>query len=529
MKYFSSSIPSLLLLFGLSSALVSLKTVRHSQISSPLHFLKPFRNWFSRGEVDKPVIISKPIIETDIAIIGAGAAGLACAIELLKNNVKDFIVLESSDSPGGRIKTDIVDGFLLDRGFQVFIEGYPESRRILDYSKLDLKPFSPGAFVKYQNKLHTVSDPLRRPGDLLATISSPIGSLLDKLKVGIYSQQVKFLSLDQIWAKEERTTDKYLQNELGVSPAMVNRFFTPFYQGIFLSPLSLQSSRMFEFVFKMFGESSASLPAQGMGQVCRQLADQLPTGTIKLNTRVLSINDTWLVCEAASTTTTSSGSDTGPVGGVDVRFRRAVLAVDPPSIPSLLSPVAAPLDTPEARSSNCLYYAIDGPPPVTDPVLILNGDDDNNVSLGAEVTRAVVNNVCFPSQVSAAYAPPGKSLASVTVVGALPGISDDVLDFQVRQQLEAWFPSSAAASGDSTGDTSVKMWKLLKIYRIPYAQPAQTPPYKVPTDADDYSLAKLAPNLYVCGDYRGTATLNGAFESGRKAAQLILMDMKNKD
>jgi hypothetical protein len=127
-----------------------------------------------------------PVKKSKIVIIGAGISGLACANELLKTGEKDFVVLESSDAPGGRVRTDVVDGYKLDRGFQVFIDSYPEAQQLFDYEKLQLQQFWPGAIVRYDGGYHLVADPFRRPQDIFASVFTPIGSFFDKLKVSEY-------------------------------------------------------------------------------------------------------------------------------------------------------------------------------------------------------------------------------------------------------------------------------------------------------------------------------------------------------
>ena len=198
-----------------------------------------------------------------IVIIGAGISGLACAKELFDCGEKDFVILEASDEVGGRIRTDEVDGYLLDRGFQVFIERYPESENLFDYGKLNLKQFLPGALVRFENELHVVSDPFRRPQDIYSSITSPIGSFADKLKVGIFSVLVRLKNINDIFEETDEPLSDHLVKTKGLSESIIQRFFSPFYQGIFLSPLNLQSSRMFNFVFKMFTEGAASLPTGG--------------------------------------------------------------------------------------------------------------------------------------------------------------------------------------------------------------------------------------------------------------------------
>lgn len=467
------------------------------------------------------------MVRTDTVILGAGLAGLSCATELVRGGYKgEMRLIEASDAPGGRVRTDVhAEGYLLDRGFQVFIESYPEARELFaslpgGFAGLDLQAFLPGAVVRCEGGFHLVSDPLRRPQDLLASLVSPVGSLIDKVIVGLFSVWIRFQRVEtpeDLLRLDETSTRAYLADALGLSPSIVDRFLQPFFQGIFLAPLSRQSSRMFSFVFKMFTTGSACLPAGGMGRVAAVLADALPSGTVSYNTRATSVQRSG-----------DGGYRVSVAGGAySLECRNLVVAVDPEAVNPLLMAGAraagvegdedgvrtkgggmpTSVDVPEARGSLCLYFGIDGPPPVVQPMLILNGDNAME-PLGPQSERplAAINNVCFPSQVSRSYAPAGKSLASVTVVDpAALKLHEVTLDACVRKQLELWWP-----------DHGVANWKLLRVYRIPYAQPAQTPPYTLS------SPARLQDRLFLCGDHRATATLNGAIASGREAAQQIL-------
>ena len=439
------------------------------------------------------------VVKAQVLIIGAGAAGLACADELHRAGVNDIIVLEASDDVGGRIRTDKVEGFLLDRGFQVFIEQYPLAQRLFNYEDLKLREFRPGAIIRFENAFHTVSDPFRRPQDLLSSISTPIGTFQDKILVGLMSVLIRLKSLKEISKGLETDTQTYLEQK-GLSSSMIDRFFTPFFQGIFLSTLSSQSSRMFDFVFKMFTEGYATLPEQGMGYLMQQIKNRLPPNSIVLNTRAISLKN-------------------GTVFTKDVCYKGeyTVIATEAPNAAELLrnTPQKDLIAIPFARKSTCLYFGIDGSPPISGPVLILNGGNklpveafDTSVD---DESRVRVNNVCFPSEVSASYAPPGKSLMSVTLVGDLEAVPDAVLERKTRDELSQWW-------GESAYD-----WKLLRIYRVPYAQPAQMVPY----DFSGKSI-ELADGVYCCGDHRGTATLNGAIDSGLRTADAILRDMRDK-
>jgi hypothetical protein len=329
---------------------------------------------------------------------------------------------------------------------------------------------------------------------------SPIGTLPDKVLVGLLSVLIRFKSVDSIIASKETDTLSYLSGR-GLTESMIGRFFTPFFQGIFLSALSSQSSRMFEFVFKMFTEGAATLPAQGMGELMLQLKTRLPVDTVILNARVTSITDGLITAM------------TGDKTAIAYRGKYTVVATEAPSASTLLSGTAL-IDVPLARKSVCLYFALDGPPPLTEPVLVLNGENrlapaafDTPGYVDASVVR--INNVCFPSQISASYAPTGRSLASITLVGDLDSLTDLQLETITRGELMQWW-------GDA-----ISAWSLLKIYRVPYAQPAQMLPYAIEGRA-----VRLAAGLYCCGDHRGSATLNGALDSGLRAADTVLEDIR---
>ena len=470
--------------------------------------------WWDGGEQQKPSALPVPDTSTqtttskkkndyrETIIVGAGMAGLSCATYLQRFGYKNILVLEADSGPGGRVRTDShPEGYLLDRGFQVFIEEYPEARRLIGdegYSALDLRQFRSGALVYKDGALQTVSDPLRCPEDLVGSILSPVGSFVDKAKVGLYSMNSRFReSLDDVLARPETTTLSFLQERLQLSEVMIDSFFKPFYQGIFLAPLEKQSSRLFEFVFKMFASGAAALPAEGMGKVASRVAGELGEGVVVYNAGVSGISrkddKTWTVTTSAS-------------GGADYDCSNLVLATDPEAFKRLISAGAAGSadgSIPEGRASLCLYYGLDDkdlPPEANSPTLILNGE------LGTGGI-ARVNNVCFPSLVAPKYAPKGKHLCSVTIVGASNAeLHEVVLDSAVRQQLGDWW-----------GHDRIKAWKLLRTYRIPYAQPAQTPPYAL-----ERPVKTQESGLYVGGDHRGTATLNGAIRSGRLVAQSII-------
>lgn len=227
------------------------------------------------------------MIDHDVLIVGAGLAGLACAVEL-QDSGHQPLILERSDGVGGRVRTDTHQGFLLDRGFQVLLEEYPECRRLLDYDGLELKPFYPGARIWTGKGFTRFSDPYRRPGDAMATLASPLGTVGDKLRVTELRRQVLKGSPEDLLSGPDRTIREDLE-ALGFKEGMINGFFRPFFGGVLLDPDLQDSSRIFRYIFRMFSSGAISVPARGMGEIPAQLAGRLPQNSIRLNATVAEV------------------------------------------------------------------------------------------------------------------------------------------------------------------------------------------------------------------------------------------------
>src|SRR5450755_3995674 len=220
----------------------------------------------------------------DVLVVGAGVSGLVAAVELQRRGLS-IQVVEASDDVGGRVRTDEVDGFLLDRGFQVLLTAYPEARRCLSFGALELREFEPGAMVRHSGRFHTISDPIRRPRKILPSAFAPLGTFNDKLLIAKLRGEVLDAEIDEVLSAPQVATISALR-EYGFSGKIIERFFRPFLGGIFLDPELTTSNRMFRFVYRMFAQGMAAIPNQGMQAIPRQLASHFPQGCIRFNAPV---------------------------------------------------------------------------------------------------------------------------------------------------------------------------------------------------------------------------------------------------
>ena len=396
---------------------------------------------------------------SQVAIVGAGLAGLAAA-KLVVERGHDVTIYEASDGVGGRVRTDEVDGYLLDRGFQILLTAYPVAQRVFDYDALDLRRFHAGSWVQLDTGRVRVGDPLRRTADLADTMRAPIGSMTDKMRLLDWRRKVAAGPIDAVWSKPECTARSRL-GDLKFSDEFVSQFLQPLFAGITLDPKLDITSRFVEFVFRMLGEGYGAVPAKGMGQLGAQIADVLPPGTIRLSTPVEAVT-----------------ADSVTVGGITESADAVIVATD-------MTAAAGLADTPDLGwNSVTTYWFSADDAPYHEPLLFLNGTGEG-----------IVNNVAVMSNVSRAYAPTGKHLIAVSH----PGLDAD--DAMVRQQLRGWF-------GGAVSD-----WELLRRDDIAHAQPRHLPGEDVPV------VGRRDDGLFVAGDHRQNPSINGALQSGRSAAR----------
>jgi phytoene dehydrogenase-like protein len=399
-------------------------------------------------------------------IVGAGLAGLACAARLTAAGRRP-LVLEASDGVGGRLRTDLVDGYRLDRGFAVLFEAYPEARAQLDLLGLDLQRFEPGADVYLgDGRIVTLADPRRAPARLVATLRSSLWRPSDLRALVRWRSEAR-VRLDA--TAPEMTADRRLR-QLEISAQLRERLLRPLFAGIFLDRELGLSSLLLDQAFAMMARGATSVPAEGMGAIAAQLAATVRDG-VQLGTSVRRVVE--------------GGVELA--GGDLVEAREVIVATEPREAARL---TGATLPT-EARSSTALWFAAGQAP--AGARIVLDGTG-----------QGPVTTVAVLSAVAPSYAPPGRHLLCASCVG-LPHAGDDAaLERDVRAQLRGWF--GAPVDG----------WRLLRVDRIPWAQHAQPPgtPAQRPV--------RVRPGLIVTGDGVENASIDGALRAGRRAAETAL-------
>lgn len=427
--------------------------------------------------------MENPTETVDVAIVGAGLAGLAAAIQLRAAGRRP-VVFEASDRWGGRVRTDHVDGFTLDHGFQVLLTEYPTCREMLDYDALRLRPFEPGARIHLNGRFHTLGDPWRRPATAWSTLVNPVGSLADKLRVAKLRHSSCRGTLEEVWEREHGSTERFL-DDAGVSEAMRDHFFRPFLGGVFLDESLSVSRRMFEFVFRYFAKGDAAVPAGGMASIADQMADRLPRDDIRLQASVRSLD---------------RDEQDRPMlelsNGQRISARAVLIATESNGVARLIgTQMTSAIDTSWNGAVTAYFSA--GKLPSASRYLHLRGDDSGPIQ------SATVISATAPE-----YAPADRSLISVSVNPDADSIDWDdpmSIDAAVRPQVERWFDAV---------DLS-----LLSIYRVPFGVPARTlDPVILPCRASEFGGPS---HVYLAGDHLSTPSIEGAMSSGVRAADAI--------
>ncbi|MFC1413506.1 NAD(P)/FAD-dependent oxidoreductase [Streptacidiphilus sp. N1-12] len=403
---------------------------------------------------------------SDVIVVGAGLSGLACTLGLLRAGLS-VRLLEASDAVGGRMRTDTVAGFRLDRGFQVFNTSYPQVKRRLDLRALRLRPFTPGMLLDTGGRRVRIGDPTRRPHPVADLLPGRFASTRDLAALAVLSAR-DLLAPPSLLRRGPETTTRAALAAAGVSPDLVEVFFRPFLAGVFLDDSLETSSRFFHLVWRSMLRGSLCLPAAGIRAVPDQLAAALPGGTLRLDAPVQRLEDTGVLLGDGTALTAD-----------------AVVVATGASAAGALLP---DLETPAGRSVTTHYHAAVHSP-LAEPTLLVDGT-------GMLLHTAVL------TEVAPTYGTDGRALVSSSVLGAdTPG-----QETAVRSRLAELYRTD-------TGD-----WEHIASRTVTDALPAMGAPHPL------IRTSRLGPGRFVCGDHRATGSVQGALASGSRAAREVLAE-----
>ena len=402
-----------------------------------------------------------------IHIIGGGISGLIAA-RVFEEHGLSATIIEASDRLGGRVKTDVVDGYSLDHGFQVLLTAYPAAKKYLDFDALALQEFLPGSAIFKNGKQKIIGDPLRNLSLLLPTLFSGIGTVNDKVKILALNRRLKKKSIQNIFAEKEQTTHAYLEN-IGFSEAIITNFFTPFFTGIFLENKLETSSRMFEFVYKMFGEGNAALPKDGIQAISKQLFEKLKSTTYVFNTKVKSVENGSIKLESGET----------------LKSNFTIIATQASGLVSNLKNQAT-----QWKSCDTLYFEV-AKREIKKPLIGL-----------IAAPNTLINNIFYHTSLQTS-ATATKELLSVTVIDK-QNLTNKQLVTEVQKELKEL--------------CNIDSCTFIKQYNIPMALPnLQDIQYEMLP-----SETRLTETIFLAGDTQLNGSLNAAMIAGERAALEVI-------
>ena len=394
-----------------------------------------------------------------VYVVGAGISGLIAALELEQAGFEP-IILEKSDGVGGRVRTVEIEGYRLDIGFQVLLSAYPLVNKYLDMNALGLQKLASGAQILVNGKRYRIGDPTRDLGALLPTVFANIGSVADKFRILLLNQRLKRKTIEEIFDSAEFTTLEYLEG-LGFSKKIIDRFFRPFFAGIFLEPSLRTSSRMFEFVYKMFGEGYATIPANGIGALSEQLKSKLTRTEIRLQTTVNRVTNEDIYLDSGEVL---------PHSGVIITGDASALVQN--------------INDQQVRWKSCLnlYFEVDK-----------TSIPAHTIALIADAGKRANNLYAFTDT-------KGREIVSVTCL-EYDGLPSDQIQKEVEEELRQY--------------CGVSQLKHITTFDIPQALPDLQ---NLKTTSSP-SESQLTDQIFLAGDVLFNGSLNAAMESGRLAAE----------
>lgn len=424
-----------------------------------------------------------------VIVVGAGIAGLICAIELHRAG-RAVVVLEREDDVGGRVRTTIMQGMAIDHGFQVLFTAYPTLNAYLNASRLNLREFQPAAHIVRDGQASLIGDAWRDPSLLFETVLARAVPMGDKLRLLALRRFASQLTIDEcLSARFDAMSTREFLTSRGFSNEVIDGFFAPFYGGILLDRSLSTSAAVLLFTFKMLSEGTTAVPARGMGAIAAQLAEQLPPGAVRVGVAVQRIDH-------------RDGRITGVTLDDGSRFdaEHVVLATDPVAAAAIAATAGVQLEIPSGtRGCTTLYYHTPTTP-LPGKALWLNANP-----------QAVISHAVTLSDVAPEYAPTGTSLVAATAIGSAAALDDEALDRAARTEI-------AGMANAAKGSVASAELNRLAVWRVPYAQFAQPPGWreKRPT------IGCGIPGLWRASEYLHSSSLEGAARGGQSAARALL-------
>ncbi|UOY03018.1 NAD(P)/FAD-dependent oxidoreductase [Blastococcus sp. PRF04-17] len=406
-----------------------------------------------------------PVGSAEVLIVGAGLAGLSAATRLHAAG-HDVQVLEAGAHAGGRLATERIDGFAVDRGFQVLNTGYPRAAD-LDLPALELGWFGRGAILRHEGRVHRVGDPRQNPRWAPGTVAAPLGGLREKAAIAAFSVRSGYSPVSRLLRRPEQSAEDSLR-AAGVGDAALERFFRPFLAGVLLERELATSSRYVDLLWRSFVRGTVGLPARGMQAVGEQLAARLPADRVHLRTPVRAVS--------AGRVETADGTWTA---------RAVVVATDPRTAATLLP--AAVAGAPRHVTTHLHVLPAS---PWNEPLIVLGEP-------GGRLVNTVVVSDAQPR-----YSPDGRALVASSTL-------QPTRESDVRAEI-------ARAHGVAPADL-----EHLTTVTVTGAQPAAPPPLQLRRPVD------LGDGVYVCGDHRDTPSIQGAMASGARAARAVQRGLRS--
>ena len=410
----------------------------------------------------------------DVLIIGAGFSGLSAAFYLQRKGLQ-VKVLEGLSQPGGRARSENIDGYTLDRGVHFYHNSTTELAKIIDTQSLGLKNTYPGYLLNYKGEFSLFTNPLYQTLDTVSTALAKNATFSDKLRLfGLYAK-LKTSSYNKIIKEQDASTFQFLSKS-GFSNKLIDSFFRPLLAANIFDYNLQSSSRFSKLYLKSLFQDHVALPKKGIGSIAKKIAEQLNENTIVYNTKVKKVVENGVEL----------------LNGEIIYAKKIIIATNAIDANTLMCDKKMEA---ECTHVSTLYFSTENTP-LSKPVVMLNGNNGTTL----------INHVFVPSVLHSEYAPGGKHLVAVNIVKE-HDLDDAELEAKCLTELSEWF------------GLKVMDWNHIKTYHIKYAMP-----FKPILDEVAFSKA-ITENVYVCGDSLSVGSMESALRSGRETANLVAQNI----